>query len=695
MKTKKQLVLGFTLTELIVVMTIVGILAAVSIVSYGGIQSKAREVSIQSDIERMDGIQTDYALKNHNGGKAYYSGDGVDPDLNFAPSNGNVISVVINSTDYCIRGYNTDSLVNSIDNALYKESSEGVCALLSAADSPAVPGVTVVAGGDGVLATIIPVTCISGTTQYSIESRTNDGEWAVATDWGVNMTSTQTVNEGIKYGYRVNARCYVSSSLISLPTVGEESSYTSPVNPPSAPGVAVTFDSTNILATANTVTCTLGTPQYSFDSRTNDGIWQGFGSWSTSETTTQSPIQGYKYGYRAQARCYVSSTLYSTGSTGSEGNYILPITSIPATPSVVASTPNWTTTNYSWNATTCPTGALARYQYDFTTSYGYDSGWIDTTGTSASFSTSTFGYTYTLQVKTQCYHDPYSTGPWSAVGSGSYYRPYPTVQVLVVAGGGGGGSSSSEASGGGAGGGGVLYHSAKGVSSQTYWVTVGGGGTGGSGGLPNATNGGNSAFQDIVAFGGGVGGYTNEAGGNGGNGGGGAGAKDGSTNDRGYTTQYSTGGAGPVPGYAYGYNGGLGQHRTDGKAGGGGGGAGQCGGSALDGDCGGKMVGGNGAYSSITGASVCYAGGGGGGSDAYWGAGQCHGGNGAQNGTGAAGGTNTGGGGGGGANGGNGGSGIVIIRYPTAALGATGGSAYTTGSDTVRIFYGSANFQVY
>jgi hypothetical protein len=37
----------------------------------------------------------------------------------------------------------------------------------------------------------------------------------------------------------------------------------------------------------------------------------------------------------------------------------------------------------------------------------------------------------------------------------------------------------------------------------------------------------------------------------------------------------------------------------------------------------------------------------------------------------------------------------VIIRYPTAALGATGGSAYTTGSDTVRIFYGSANFQVY
>jgi len=231
MKTKKKLVLGFTLTELIIVMMMVSIFAVFSIVSYVGIQSKAREVSIKSDIEIMDSIQIDYAIKNHTSGKAYYSGSGVDPALDFSPSNGNVISVVINLTDYCIRGYNTDSPINSIDNALYRESSSGVCELLSAADSPAAPGVTVVAGGDGVLATIVPVTCVSGTTQYIIESRTNDGEWSNATDWGVNMTSTQTIIGGVRYGYRAQARCYVSPSLISLTTVGDESTYTPPVNP--------------------------------------------------------------------------------------------------------------------------------------------------------------------------------------------------------------------------------------------------------------------------------------------------------------------------------------------------------------------------------------------------------------------------------------------------------------------------------
>ncbi|MFZ2125226.1 MAG: type II secretion system protein [Candidatus Saccharimonadales bacterium] len=682
MKIKKQLVLGFSLTELVIVMTIVGILSAVLAVSYSGIQSKAREVSIQSDIERMDGIQTNYALKNNTGGKAYYSGDGVDPGLDFTPSNDNVISVVINSTDYCIRGYNTDSPINSIDNALYVESTEGVCALLSAADSPAAPGVTVVSGGDGVLATIIPVTCISGITQYSIESRTNDGEWAVVTDWGANMTSTQAVNEGIKYGYRVSARCYVSSGLISIPTVGVESSYISPVNPPSAPGVAVAFDSINILATANTATCTLGTPQYSFDNRTNDGVWQGFSVWSASNTTTQSPIQGYKYGYRVQARCYVSSSLYSVSAVGSESSFILPITSIPVTPSVAASTPNWTTTNFSWNATLCPTGASARYQFDYFID-GVDMnvpvGYLPIAGSPMSFTTSSFEHTYTLYIQTQCY-SAYSTGPWSLAGSASYYRALPTIQVLVVAGGGGGGNDN----GGGGGGGGVVYNSAKSVTSQSYTVTVGGGGG-------QASNGGNSAFYDIVANGGGHGGSARGGGTAGGSGGGGGGCSDGCETSGGGTTQGSSGG-----GTGYGYPGGKGGHRAEGYAGGGGGGAGQIGQDYYNVN-GTKMWGGYGMQSSITGTNTYYAGGGGGGGDdGYYGEGGTGGG---ARGGGYTGVAYTGGGGGGGwgggGGGGGGGSGIVIIRYPTAALGATGGSAYTTGSDTVRIFYGSASLQVY
>ncbi|HUC96800.1 MAG TPA: hypothetical protein VMR16_04020, partial [Candidatus Saccharimonadales bacterium] len=71
-----------------------------------------------------------YGLKNGVAGKAYYSGNGYDSALGFTPSGGDVIDVVVNSTDYCIRGYNPTGNKNSIFNAFTKESSPGVCGLL-------------------------------------------------------------------------------------------------------------------------------------------------------------------------------------------------------------------------------------------------------------------------------------------------------------------------------------------------------------------------------------------------------------------------------------------------------------------------------------------------------------------------------------------------------------------------------------
>ena len=218
-----------------------------------------------------------------------------------------------------------------------------------------------------------------------------------------------------------------------------------------------------------------------------------------------------------------------------------------------------------------------------------------------------------------------------------------TVSYLAVAGGGAGSLDC-----GAAGAGGFLQGSAS-LSAGPYSITVGAGGS-------NFVNGGNSAIDSIaIAVGGGAG--SSSINGNGSAGGSGAGGNA-------YT---GSGGAG-TPGQ--GYNGGHGFDGTgsgeDWGGGGGGGGANGPGGNAPSISLGGTS--GPGVSSSISGASVCYAGGGRGAASLQSGSlpsAGCGGGN-ASTGSDANGAANTGGGGGGRCTGTSapGGSGIVIIAYP-------------------------------
>jgi len=130
---------GFTIIELMIVVVIIGLLATIVTVAYNGIQSSARDASVLSDLDNLDGIQTQCSLNrgvdacNLGAGvyaKAWYSGSGVDSYLQFTPNESNVIDVVVNATDYCIRGYNIGATKNSISNAAVKESSAGACVSL-------------------------------------------------------------------------------------------------------------------------------------------------------------------------------------------------------------------------------------------------------------------------------------------------------------------------------------------------------------------------------------------------------------------------------------------------------------------------------------------------------------------------------------------------------------------------------------
>ena len=224
-----------------------------------------------------------------------------------------------------------------------------------------------------------------------------------------------------------------------------------------------------------------------------------------------------------------------------------------------------------------------------------------------------------------------------------------TADYLVVAGGGGGGKYYG--SGGGAGG--LIRVTSTNLPAGSYPVFVGGGGIGVTSiGSAIGGNGTNSLFASTVALGGG-GGVGNPSATNGLAGGSGGGAGGGGS---------ATGGAGTA---GQGKNGG-----NNGGVGGAGGGGANAAGSAVAGSVGG--AGGGGTNCTFSGANTFYAGGGGGSYSSGGAGGAGGGGVGAVDTTvdATSGAVNTGGGGGGGSNtkiAGSGGSGIVIIRFPTAA----------------------------
>jgi hypothetical protein len=259
------------------------------------------------------------------------------------------------------------------------------------------------------------------------------------------------------------------------------------------------------------------------------------------------------------------------------------------------------------------------------------------------------------------------------------------IEALLVAGGGGGGAYHS---GGGGGGGGVVYNTSISIDIGTFPVVVGTGGTGGIGQsgvgeTTHSTKGNDSTFKTYTANGGGK--ARDHAGGgdpNGGCGGGATGYQGGSSFTGGTGSQGGNGGNsdGNAPNYGGGGGGGLGGNGANGT-------------SSVGGD------GGPGTAYTISGSSVTYGGGGGGGANGGTG-GSGTGGGGNAGSTGGNGTDGLGGGGGGGNSssgsdtGGDGGDGVVIIRYITGTVTATGGTITTSGGYTIHTFTTSGDFVV-
>lgn len=154
---------GFTLVEILIVVVIIAVLATLVIVSYRTIQARARDNTVVNDIAAVSDLETNYGIKNNSGGKAWFSGSGIDSSLNFTPTGANIIDVVTNSADYCIRAYNPASAkYKTLASAAIKESTPGVCTTLVAS--------TVAQGGStcpsGFL--VVPGSATYGTSNFCV-----------------------------------------------------------------------------------------------------------------------------------------------------------------------------------------------------------------------------------------------------------------------------------------------------------------------------------------------------------------------------------------------------------------------------------------------------------------------------------------------------------------------------------------------
>lgn len=121
---KTRFTKGFTIVELIVVIAVIGILAAVVIVGYGSWKSNTIKSAMQSDLKQA-ASQVD--ANNTWSSSQSYANDDLNSGTAFSPSNGTQITFFRRSYGYCLLATNSKvSTVYSYKNST-KTVSEGPC----------------------------------------------------------------------------------------------------------------------------------------------------------------------------------------------------------------------------------------------------------------------------------------------------------------------------------------------------------------------------------------------------------------------------------------------------------------------------------------------------------------------------------------------------------------------------------------
>ena len=121
---------GFTIVELAVVISIIGILATLTAVSYAYLQQDARDKALAADIDSVESELALYATNNdgiYDSALNWDSSLGTNPNIDFVPTSGNTIVITVSGGQYCIKAYNPSSNNPDLSKAIQKESAPGSC----------------------------------------------------------------------------------------------------------------------------------------------------------------------------------------------------------------------------------------------------------------------------------------------------------------------------------------------------------------------------------------------------------------------------------------------------------------------------------------------------------------------------------------------------------------------------------------
>jgi prepilin-type N-terminal cleavage/methylation domain-containing protein len=340
---------GFTIVEITITIVIIAILAAVAVVGYSKVQINARDNERSSKTSVIAG-----ALER------YYDKNGEYPGCTAMTQNGSIVGRDVLS--------NVAADVFLVPKAAAGVNNSITCTALTTGGTDQYAYV-----GDGSSTCATGTSCLQFTLQYKQEgtgniiSITSRHQTLIATS-GTTAISAQVINYtqiNLSWTAVPNAQSYklqratssdfatglvetnvnallYSSTILTPGTTyyfrvapiassGQGSwsntvSADTPIDPPpTAPTASAAMQGTNAVGTASGSSCPSGTLQYQLRYRSTatatNGSWSAWNSWANSNTYTVAALEGYQYGFQAQARCF----------GGTNGSAVSALSNIPTT----------------------------------------------------------------------------------------------------------------------------------------------------------------------------------------------------------------------------------------------------------------------------------------------------------------------------------------------------------------------------